>query len=307
MDYESSKKITHTPEWLYHYTKLNGLRGIIKKGDIWASNFLYLNDSSELEISKKWMILEIRKYVEEHSSIQWITELQKGIWTRLRNLENPNIFVCSFTEEYDSLDQWTRYSDNGAGFCIGFDTQILSNITQIGEGDDLLQLGFHLGKCEYFVNEQRLLCRNFVTEVVNSCEQNPHDTGKEINGFLDQFDFEEKFLSFAPLIKHPRFQDENEWRLISRPILIFDNIVKYRRWGKQDIPYIEINLRNPDNSITCITDIVIGPRVDQSCSEKNVTNLMIKNNVVGSLPTMMPNSGYVKTPRIVRSGVPYRG
>nr|WP_235843329.1 hypothetical protein [Enterobacter huaxiensis] len=33
---------------IYHYTDLNGLKGIIESGSLWATHFSFLNDSNEL-------------------------------------------------------------------------------------------------------------------------------------------------------------------------------------------------------------------------------------------------------------------
>ncbi len=33
---------------IYHYTDLNGLKGITESGSLWATHFSFLNDSNEL-------------------------------------------------------------------------------------------------------------------------------------------------------------------------------------------------------------------------------------------------------------------
>ncbi|MCX2944386.1 hypothetical protein ORG37_14910 [Rahnella perminowiae] len=33
---------------IFHYTDLNGLKGIIESGSLWATHFSFLNDSNEL-------------------------------------------------------------------------------------------------------------------------------------------------------------------------------------------------------------------------------------------------------------------
>jgi hypothetical protein len=38
------------PDTLYHYTDINGLRGIFEDGEIWATNSLFLNDTTELQL-----------------------------------------------------------------------------------------------------------------------------------------------------------------------------------------------------------------------------------------------------------------
>lgn len=34
---------------IYHYTDLNGLKGIIESNSLWATNFRFLNDAAELD------------------------------------------------------------------------------------------------------------------------------------------------------------------------------------------------------------------------------------------------------------------
>ncbi|MEU6190491.1 hypothetical protein [Nocardia sp. NPDC047038] len=34
---------------LYHYTDINGLKGILDSGEIWLTHMAYLNDSQEFE------------------------------------------------------------------------------------------------------------------------------------------------------------------------------------------------------------------------------------------------------------------
>jgi hypothetical protein len=38
------------PDTLYHYTDINGLKGIWEEGNLWATGFRYLNDTSELRL-----------------------------------------------------------------------------------------------------------------------------------------------------------------------------------------------------------------------------------------------------------------
>jgi hypothetical protein len=37
------------PEYLYHYTSIDGLHGIVENRSIWASMIHYLNDAAELK------------------------------------------------------------------------------------------------------------------------------------------------------------------------------------------------------------------------------------------------------------------
>jgi len=39
---------TNPDRILYHYTRLDGLLGIVKSKSLWASNIYYFNDASEI-------------------------------------------------------------------------------------------------------------------------------------------------------------------------------------------------------------------------------------------------------------------
>jgi hypothetical protein len=50
------------PSTLYHYTSQKGLLGIIEKGEIWATDILYLNDTMEYKYAVNLFSEKIEKF-----------------------------------------------------------------------------------------------------------------------------------------------------------------------------------------------------------------------------------------------------
>jgi len=113
IDLSSGKKI-------YHYTNIAGLKGIIESGSLWLSDATFLNDSEELldgkNIAEQRLEDKLRFCKDE--DFKSVLELTK------QGLEDEkqyaNIFIASFSEANESLEQWRAYGDNGKGVCISF-------------------------------------------------------------------------------------------------------------------------------------------------------------------------------------------
>jgi hypothetical protein len=54
----------HMQPTLYHYTSAAGLYGILSSGVLRASNYLYLNDTSEIEYGKTLVIEHLREQAD---------------------------------------------------------------------------------------------------------------------------------------------------------------------------------------------------------------------------------------------------
>ena len=112
-----------SPEHLYHYTNANSFLGIIQKTEMWASHIRFMNDLKEevyaLELLERRlpdllkttllnpnkMIKLIQKYFDEENS-------------------KLGIFVLSFSENSDDLNQWRGYANGTPSYCIKFNSSI---------------------------------------------------------------------------------------------------------------------------------------------------------------------------------------
>lgn len=101
---------------LYHYTSVNGLRGIIDSGNIWATHLGFLNDLSEG-----------RAALADEAYRARLEETDK---------RSP-LFIASFCRHQEPhqqknglLSQWRGYAGEGGGYCVVFDEDTLDGLVE---------------------------------------------------------------------------------------------------------------------------------------------------------------------------------
>jgi hypothetical protein len=108
---------------LYHYTDANGLLGIVKSRELWATHILHLNDSSEYSHAVQVAAKQTKKGL---LSAELTEALKMLVPASTVNPEEVNEtapclpFVVSLSQNGDQLSQWRAYCPDGNGFSIGF-------------------------------------------------------------------------------------------------------------------------------------------------------------------------------------------
>jgi hypothetical protein len=266
---------------LYHYTSINGLLGIIESKSIWAANVLYLNDASELNYSLELLKDEIHKFINgisnalSHKHIFFDRILQDiPEWITSQRFA---FFVSSFSEEGDLLSQWRGYCPGGIGFSLGFQSNRISEWCS-------KQRNCTLKPCIYDENKQRKELRILIDKLVIRYEkemtnyQQGLGADKEIELAVD---FLLGFIKIAPTFKHPKFKEENEWRIIKDIFLRSQDepiLIKYRKGNSMVVPYIEIPLPST-GEIPFINKVIVGPTRDPILSKASIEMLLKSHNV----------------------------
>lgn len=207
-----------SPEHLYHYTNANSFLGIIQKTEMWASHIRFMNDLKEevyaLELLERRlpdllkttslnpnkMIKLIQKYFDEENS-------------------KFGIFVLSFSEKSDDLNQWRGYANGTPSYCIKFNSNKIKKNSEVENDvenvklliDSSWDLNDHKRKifllpCVYDDETQN----NLIDEIANTVLQNSY----EIDEKLIAKKIARTLIFYSPLIKHRMSEDEKEWRII---------------------------------------------------------------------------------------------
>jgi hypothetical protein len=157
----------------------------------------------------------------------------------------------------------------------------------------VLEQGFTFSKCVYDEREQLDITRGFISQSLAdirklSVASNPTDSTKqEVAASI----IGRNFQQIAPLIKHATFSEEQEWRLISKPIDFNDPRTRFREGKSTIIPYYELKLARDDESLN-IPEIIIGPTPHRDLAYISVYNLLWSN--------------HIECPSIQLSEIPYR-
>lgn len=268
------------PDILYHYTTQDGLLGIIKDKQIWATHTQYLNDQQEYLHALKLIHKEINAIMQKtankkHKSL--LRDMDKDAYGN----ESMNICVCSFSEVGDSLPQRRAYSGTSSGYAIGFSGELLSNLKQ--------KDNFYLAKCIYAKLKQRALIRALVEEVL---EENirgvPWDDEYHIpiGGNLCAY-----LHRYAPILKNVSFKHEREWRIISKPLSCRFKQFDFRQGNSMLIPYYKFSLFNADVPFQ-IKKIVVGPTPHPEQAQMAVSSFLVRHGL--------------RNVPVINSKVPYR-
>lgn len=265
------------PLSLFHYTDNFGLKGILENNDLHLTDFSFLNDPNELlsglettlettvgwyqEYNKK-IIRELRKGndVDENSKYLFLDKINEKLFNLFKHKQYLNFNIFSFSQKSDSLAQWKGYTDNGKGYCIGFDYNILKQILQYSPITVL-------SKVIYEEIEKRNCIERFANSFFSKDEIFYDNlVGDKIffNEITDMYAF--YFFMIMIFFKSEDFQEEEEWRLVLFKTLdvegIHKSVLKTSRFGLSC--YIDLELNNKD----ILNEIIIGPKFKNDMNTK---------------------------------------
>lgn len=261
------------PEILYHYTDQEGLLGIVRTKEIWASHTQYLNDRQEFRYAIELVRDELSRMAEraETQARPFVDEMNQAMREH-RGMESINVCVCSFSEEGDRLSQWRAYGEGVAKFSIGFSGDILRQVSS--------QMGSWLVPCLYGEQKQREFVRGLLGDVLQ--ENMARVTQGNVTGDCRKLPRGGNLIAYlyryAPILKHKTFLEEREWRIVTRPLACTQDRFDYRPGRSMLIPYYRIPLTGEDIEFS-IKRIVVGPAPYGEQAVEAVNSLVLKHDL----------------------------
>lgn len=272
-----SKVVLEKNRSLFHYTDANGLIGIIQSQSLFATHADFLNDSTECRSILAVLLPRLENELRElapklikqgilHPSIQ--TDYGETIYRQeadnmLRAMvqaanNTAPFFITSFcihdpgTQSYEHglLSQWRGYARGG--FAIEFD-ELGIDKRNLEERDKFCYAGILTNQVTYRDHDRNVPVERF-SGLAGALLKGllPESTEKisEIFGEKVIDDFSRLFLSTAPFLKDPTFEEENEYRIVAmcnRPKMVekkdqrIVKPIKFRsRPAGQVIPYVAL-------------------------------------------------------------------
>ena len=250
------------PGLLYHYTSLDGLKGVLESGSVWATDIAFLNDAAEVAhangltahaIEHALRKLEASSARNAHFADDdgWEETFYASIREAVVEPRSANVLVTSFSEYGDQLSQWRGYCPPAAGYALGFDGAALR--------DAFRASGMWFAPCIYDEEEQRLQVARLVeTSILYALRWTPRTKLEEEMDIARAIRiFAHEHAPLAAVLKHPRFSEECEWRAFSSPSPSRLSMA-YRTGRTMLIPYSVIPL-GQDVASMPLREIVIGP------------------------------------------------
>ena len=270
---------------LYHYTNLEGIRGIITERAIRCTQFDYLNDPLELQYGRE-LIIQKLKYFRNIERNLIITNFLNDLINDSGSLgKSPShsIFMASFCDNGNLLSQWRGYASRGCGYNLGIS---LDSDTQAC--DDLHNpVKFYLRKIIYEFDEQESMIEFYLSKLIDAISssiksfENYSKIDRET--ILSKIGLHLKNLLVDIIIslKNPVYAREKEWRLIR--VIRWDElttIINFRGKNDELIPYVNTIIFNRymDSLNFPLCKIKFGPMLDNKKTQKAL-ELFVQNSL----------------------------
>ena len=243
------------PTIIYHYTDINGLLGMAEKGKIWATHVSRLNDTSEH--------LYGIKVVEDCVPKAMPTSSMPLIDKILSEFKKVDTYVTSYSTKHDLLSQWRGYSGGNVGYCLGLAT---NGIATLDHSTPLLEAVIY----------QDHLAQKVISTMVNRVDgylNNNQSGDVEVGSLLGMVGGTLAIL--ACMIKHPGFEEENEYRQFYQPGATSLQLEKKFRNGRFGLtPYVEVPFK--EEGRLPLRSVTISPCQDPELEMSIVKTLLEK-------------------------------
>lgn len=282
---EAGEAIVTTP--LYHYASVEALKGIIETGTFRATHAYYMSDATEIDyglggIKRCADERHVPKRDPDHEILDQIAR-----WITSDLTKTPRqIFVICLSTKRDDLNQWRSYTLRTGGVCIVFDPAALFRQAS--------PQGWEWANCKYQEDQKTFGDRviDSLLEHARAAGPSPARVAPERQSYFPVFRaLTGEVLRIACRIKHPKFSEEYEWRVISPYIERNDDKrIGYRTAGSLLVPYANFELGDL-RSNGVIEGVYVGPTAHADLSHGSVAAFL----------------GSKRIPYFVRrSDVPYR-
>ncbi|MET4038086.1 hypothetical protein ABIB94_009246 [Bradyrhizobium sp. JR7.2] len=316
-----SRRITDPDHSLFHYTTATGLIGIVESNTLWATHASFLNDTAECQLLSTLLAPQIRrefeKIVPELTSRGafkpellsqlgdngMATEAERVVNSISRAIDSGSpIHITSFClhkngspeSEHGLLSQWRGYGRGG--FAIEFDEAKIDDLTNI-ENERFSYQSMITRRVSYHDHKKVAGLDNFIgmanaslKAVFGAAAPNlaRRPDVAEILGERELTSYIGAFVQAVPFLKSPRFEEENEYRIVALPTrspkLTIE--VDKRQWkprnfreglGGSMVPFIRL-FEGAGRPLP-IKKIIVGPHRDQQ-NQKLAAELLLEKHGV---------------------------
>ena len=252
---------------LYHYTSFAGLLGIVDSGELRASDIRYMNDSAELRHTLDLMRHHITERMAAGTDAPGVLNRLLE-WLSHRIVSGPMLFCASFRANGNLLSQWRGYAVHGKGVSLGFDPLRICECVEAQ--------GFQVGKCLYEPRRQNTLIEQIVDAVEARCRR----TEAAALGSDIFEDIEADLLRIAAILKHPSFEEEQEWRLVSPMVVNSENQpIHFREGASMLVPYYAFDLTGNSAARLVLDHVYLGPTNNIDLSMNSLTLYLTRHGV----------------------------
>jgi len=271
-----TSNLNEPPATIYHYTDCSGLLGILESGKIWLTDIYSLNDPSEVRhgVKQAFEILEAESR-QKHPALKFLAERIINKINEVGIETAALFFVACFSDIHKDLGQWRAYGDNGSGFSIGFDGNLLKHAFEKQNGENVpIHETFPI---TYDDELLRKIYKQIMVEVLPLSEM-PEGRGLNnatINKFMNELaiPLSISILRTALFFKHTAYKNEKEHRFLqTRSMEQPVDDLRYRARLNSVLRFTELDWKIEGQHL--LREIVIGPAADENQAKLSAKNCL---------------------------------
>jgi Protein of unknown function (DUF2971) len=238
--------------FLYHYTNLEALTGIIINRTMWATHIRYLNDTSEQTLLRDALKARVRASPMIRGFFDRTPEqLQADL-----DIDLQPVFVSCFSADRgDRLSQWRAYG--ASGVCLQFDKAKLAEF------------------CNRSTSASGSLYAVTYVDPKGGIEL-AHRINMALSTLASRTarsKLPDLLSSVGAVLKHIAFKEEKEWRLLSHRFEIHK--LKHRARGSLLVPYIDFDFADGLNEV--IAEVIVGPTAHREQTAEAIMSLLAEH------------------------------
>jgi len=261
------------PDVLWHYTSGATMIEIIKSGTLFATQIACVNDTTEFRYSVELLIEAFRRRRPTATNADEIALLDYILANISTDTGANEWFVACFSLQRDDLSQWRAYSGGENGCAIAFDARALIPSIRMPT--------FFLGPVNYDAALHVQIVDAVAAATVRFFLQGLTAAARTRTGWMQSFltAWVVVIGYIAPVLKHPAFRDEREWRIF-HPLQATDRPhMQYRQRRTLMSRHLPLRLFRPgvpdDPKLMPIIEIMVGPSRHKNVSRISVGDLLL--------------------------------
>lgn len=214
---------------IYHYTDLNGLKGILERKCFWATHYSFLNDSQEIEHGIR-CINNTLNHINGELSAELVETLRETVQF-FKEVRSKHAYNISFCLEPDLLSMWRGYG----------------NTQKVSLEFDSYELFYAADSTDKVIYDKKVIyteedsTTDAMAEIIDFFKREDVLTALETGGVNKLY----QAITFAqllpPFFKNKHFAEEREYRFVIYAENKF-NDVQIRTSDKKITPFLELKM-----------------------------------------------------------------
>jgi hypothetical protein len=247
--------MSDAPDRFYHYSDTRGFQGIVTSRELWLHDAYFSNDYTEHRLVLEKAVSRLKDLAKGPRDSRFCEKLEAS----LRGV-SIHPYVCCFSSEPDLLSQWRAYSDDGAGFAIGFSAAGIERlcVSHLNRQTPISFQPVEYDPCKQEVQLKELLAKGLARHL----QRFPGEGADYRYEGLEIATAHSEVWSLAAICKNRGFCEEKEHRLVVMPKAkgfppppIDTSDMCFRVRGQYLVPYFPISFEAED-----IIEIRLGPK-----------------------------------------------